>query len=592
MVWAVIVLAVAAIWPIQFALSESHQGFPIPRAPAFSPKQLTILPRGDWITNGGNALNQRYARLAQINVRNAGQLRLAWHRRLSSARQAGKYSAEATPLVYRGIMYLVTGNDDVFALDARTGQIRWNHRSGLFAGISTVCCGWSSRGVALGDGKVYVARLDGNLEALNQDTGRRVWIRRVGDWRDGYTMTLAPLFYDGLVIVGVSGGDIGIRGFIAAYDASTGERVWRFWTIPAPGQFGHKTWPATDSWKTGGGPVFNTPSVDSNLGLIYFVVGNPAPSNGHFRAGNNLFTVSVVALDVRTGKYRWHFQVIHHDIWDQECATPTLLFDLVRNGKLAKGLAAFCKTGWTYILDRRTGRPLLPIVERKVEQNGYQRTSRTQPIPLGDAFVPQCANRRDFAGQRYRGKPFKVGCVFTPYDTRQFVSIKPSSLGGSNWPPSSYSPKTGYVYVCAVDRPTALRALPIPAVPPPGQFYTGVTGTLGRSDQIRGTFTAIDTRTNRIVWQRKWPEQMCYSGSLATAGGLVFVGRGDRGLVAYDARRGEMLWRFRTLPGANAPPIAYTTGNKEYVAIYAGGNIQGGPHTPVGSDVYAFTLKT
>ena len=252
--------------------------------------------------------------------------------------------------------------------------------------INTVCCGWLSRGVALGEGKVYLGQLDGSLVALDQTTGKVAWQTQVGRWQQGYTITAAPLYYDGLVITGISGGEFSIRGRVQAYDAETGKEVWRFYTVPGPGEAGHDTWPAdNDSWEHGGAPVWQTPAVDPELGLLYFSTGNASPDlDGSRRAGDNLFAASIVAVDAKTGEYRWHFQQVHHDIWDYDGPSPVVLFDAEIDGEDRKGLAQASKTGWLYLLDRETGEPLLTIEEsrcRRMRSSGRPRRSRSRSYP-------------------------------------------------------------------------------------------------------------------------------------------------------------------------------------------------------------------
>jgi len=359
-------------------------------APAFSADQLMALPTDSWITNGGTVFNQRFSPLTQITPDNVGNLKAVWRVHLGSGLES-KYSGEAQPIVHKGVIYIVTGADEVSAVGVTSGQIIWKYKANLDPSITTVCCGWTSRGVALGDGKVYVGQLDGLLVALDQETGEPVWSTQVGRWQEGFTITSAPLYYDGLVITGTAGGDRGVRGRVTAYDAGTGRQVWRFYTIPGPGEVGHETWPQdSDAWKKGGAAVWHTPAVDPALGLIYFSTSNPGPDfNGSFRAGDNLFSSSILAIEVKTGKYRWHFQEIHHDLWDYDAPNPVVLFDLEIDGVMRKAAAQAGKTGWVYILDRITGEPLLGIEERPVLQEPRQKTSPTQPYPIGDAFSPQ-----------------------------------------------------------------------------------------------------------------------------------------------------------------------------------------------------------
>ena len=235
--------------------------------PAFTADELTALPEQDWITNGGTVFNQRYSPLDQINPSNVSDLKGVWRIHLGSATEA-KYSGEAQPLVHDGVAYISTGASDVFALDVESGKTIWKYEGKLFDEITTVCCGWTSRGVAIGDGRVYLGKLDGKLVALDASSGEEVWSAAVGDWKNGETITSAPLYYDGLVVTGISGGEFGVRGSVTAYDAETGKQVWRFYTIPGPGETGHETWPQdNDAWKHGGAPVWQTPAVDPELGL-------------------------------------------------------------------------------------------------------------------------------------------------------------------------------------------------------------------------------------------------------------------------------------------------------------------------------------
>ena len=352
-------------------------------------------PTSDWATHGGDLYNRRYSLLDQINVSNIGDLSPVWTASLGSGLEF-KYSGEATPIVVDGIMYVSTGANDVLALDAVTGEQLWEYRPDIPEEMDTVCCGWTNRGVAVGDGRVYVTLLDAKLVALDIKTGEVLWENEVARWEEGYTMTSAPLFYDGKVYAGVAGGEYGIRGRIMAYDAEIGREIWRFNTIPGPGEKDHDSWPADNkAWMTGGAPVWQTPSVDPELGYLYFATGNTAPDlDGSNREGENLYADSILALDASTGEYKWHFQEVHHDIWDMDPANPTILYDVEMDGKMRKGIAQAGKTGWVYFLDRETGEPLVGIEEKAVPQDERQKTAATQPFPVGDAFVSTHYTRR------------------------------------------------------------------------------------------------------------------------------------------------------------------------------------------------------
>jgi len=537
----------------------------------------------DWITNGGNMTNQRYSTLKQIDTSNVKQLRGAWMTRLKSSGLGGKYSFEATPLVKDGIMYISTGNDDVFALDAKTGQILWEHWSQIGQTISTICCGWLNRGLAMGEGMLFIAQLDANMVALDIKTGKEVWRTPVEDWHNGYGMTAAPLYYDGIVYTGITGGEFGIRGRLTALDAKTGKILWRAYTLPAPGEPGGDSWPGgTTHYSRGGASIWNTPALDPELGLVYFAVGNCGPDyDGSMREGDNLFCASVLAVNAKTGAYAWHFQQVHHDIWDYDAASPVLLFDTVVNGQPRKAAAQAGRTGWVYILDRTNGKPLLGIEERPVPQEPRQKTAKTQPFPIGDAIVPQCAEPMPASGYE------KAGCIFEAF-WEEPVLIQPSGIGGTNWAPMSYNPETGSLYVPGTVRTSAFARYG--DTYKLGLRYVGGTQAAPIGSPMSGTFTAIGGNTNKIAWQNKTPYRIGQGGgSTTTAGGLVFRGDPDGNFLAINAKTGEELWRFQTGFGADAPPAVYEIDGEEYVAIATGGNQS--QLSANGDAVWVFSLK-
>jgi alcohol dehydrogenase (cytochrome c) len=566
------------------ALTSAAHAQPIKPAPAFKGDALVAAPTTAWPTNGGNWYNQRYSPLTQIDRGNVANLKGAWRTRLRGSGVGTKYSGEAQPIVYDGVIYIVTGADDVFAIGVETGEILWSYEAKLDAANDVVCCGWTSRGVGLGDGKVFVGQLDGKLVALDQKTGAVAWSVQAERWQDGLTITSAPLYYDGLVITGFAGAEYGIRGRVKAFDARDGELKWTFHTIPGPGEVGHETWPQdNDLWMHGGASVWQTPAVDPELGLIFFSTGNPGPDyNGGVRAGDNLFSASIVALDAKTGRYRWHFQQVHHDIWDYDGPSPVVLFDITLNGALRFGLAQPSKTGWVYILDRTDGTPLIGIDEHPVPQEPRQATAATQPIPRGDAFVPQSIALAPEGLALVNG-----GRIFTPFWTDAEVPIKPAFSGGANWPPSSYDPATGHLYVCAQDRIGVFRADALTKDRPLAdeRYVAGIFG--GTSLANLGVFAALDMRTNTLVWQQQWAEP-CYSGSTTTAGGLVFVGRNDGRLTALHSGNGAKLWEFQTGAGMNAPVSTFEHRGKQYVVAYSAGNLFAG--SPKGDSVWLFGL--
>jgi len=537
----------------------------------------------DWVTNGGNMTNERYSTLKQINTTNVKQLKGAWMTRLKGSGLGGKYSLEATPLVKDGIMYMVTGNDDVFALDAKTGQILWEHWSQIGQTISTVCCGWINRGLAMGEGMLFLGQLDANMVALDIKTGKEVWRTPVEDWHNGYGVTNAPLYFDGIVYTGITGGEFGIRGRLTALDAKTGKILWRAYTLPAPSEPGGDTWPAgTDHYSRGGASIWNTPALDPQLGLVYFAVGNCGPDyDGSMREGDNLFCASVLAVNAKTGAYAWHFQEVHHDIWDYDAASPVVLFDTVINGQPRKAIAQAGRTGWVYILDRTNGKPLIGIEERPVSQEPRQKTAKTQPFPIGDAIVPQCAEPMPASGYE------KAGCIFETF-WEEPVLIQPSGIGGTNWGPMSYNPETGSLYVPGTIRTSAFARYDTTYAL--GKRFDGGTQAAPIGSPMSGTFTAIGGNTNKIVWQHKTPYRIGQGGgSTTTAGGLVFRGDPDGSFLAIDAKTGQELWRFQTGFGADAPPAVYEVNGEEYVAIATGGNQ--GMLSANGDAVWVFSLK-
>ena len=571
-------IAATAVCLFLAASGSLAANYPLSAPP---PADWTAPPSTTWPTNGGDWFNRRFSPLTQINRRNVADLKAVWRTHLGSG-DSDTYSGEAQPLFANGVLYIVTGADDVFALDVETGAIRWSYKANLDKKIDTVCCGWTSRGVALGRGRVYVAQLDGKMVALDQATGAVVWTIQATRWQDGFTLTSAPLFYDDLIITGAAGAEFGVRGWVKAFHAKDGSPAWTYYTVPAPREPGHDTWPAAnDSWTRGGGSVWQTPAVDPKLGLIYFSTGNAGPDfNGAGRKGDNLFTASVIAVDAHTGRYRWHYQEVHHDLWDFDAPNPVVLFDMQVGGKSRQALAQASKTGWVYILDRVTGKPLLPIPEKAVPQDPRQQTSATQPVPTGDPFVPGGLATAPDGLQLVNG-----GRIFTPY-WQDAVAERPGSGGGANWPPSAYDPANHYLYICATDRISLFRGGQANDNAQPGQHALG--GQFGSLPfSTHGVLVAMNMRTNRVAWQKAWPDR-CYSGLVVTAAGLLFVGHNDGRFTAVDSRTGATLWSFQTDAGANAPPSVFEYHGKEYVAAYSAGNAF--VASPRGDSLWLFAL--
>jgi PQQ-dependent dehydrogenase (methanol/ethanol family) len=501
--------------------------------------------------------------------------------RLEGSGFDNKYSQQGTPVVKDGVMYIPTGQQDVFALDVRTGTILWRYIADVDPKSPG---GWNNRGVAVAEGKVFASQKDSHLIALDQTTGKVIWKTEVAPDVGPASKYLpnAVIYYDGMVFTGVAGGDSGVRGELSAFDAASGIQLWRFYTVPAPGEFGNDTWEG-DSWRYGGGAAWMHPAIDPDLGLIYFPTGNAWPdTDGSVRGGDNLFTASIVALDIKTGIYKWHFQEVHHEIWDYDNANSPVLFDAVIDGQPRKGLAHTGKTGFMYLLDRSNGQPLIGIAEVPVKQDPRQKTAATQPVPVGDAFVPQCA---------VDPLPsYLTGCLFDPF-WEDPVLIAPGTQGGSDYSPISFNPQTGLVYIPAtninsafaisrekIDEATGAR------IKLDGIGFYRPTGT-----KRSGILTAMDPTTNKIVWQKEMPYPIGLgSGVMTTAGGLIFHGEPDGNFLALDAMTGEELWRFQTGFGADGPPITYELDGEQYVAIATGGNNLG--LSSRGDAVWAFKL--
>jgi quinohemoprotein ethanol dehydrogenase len=547
------------------------------------------LPGSDWAIHGGDLYNRRYSSLEAITTDTIIDLKPAWITSLGSGTEF-KYSGEGTPLVVDGIMYVTTGSNDVLALNAETGEQIWEWRPEVTEKLDTVCCGWNNRGVAIGEGKVFATLLDARLVALDQKTGAVLWETEVANWQEGYTITNAPLYYNGKVYTGIAGGEYGIRGRMMAYDSDNGREVWRFNTIPGPGEEGYDqgSWPydENDSWLTGGAPVWQTPAVDPELGYIYFAAGNTAPDlDGSDREGDNLFADSILALDAETGEYKWHFQEVHHDIWDMDPSNPVILYDVEMDGKVRKGLGQAGKTGWVYLLDRTDGTPLVGIEERPVPQDERQKTAATQPYPVGDSFAPQEITEEDIKNDLGHAFEGKVGKIFDPF-WEEPVTIKPGPAGGANWPPSAYNPDTEYYYVLSSDQYFAFERSE--GEFEEGSIYIGSIFTPIKDAPSRGAVTAIDVKTNKIAWQQQW-DSPAYSGVLTTKGNLVFAGHSDGRLIAYNAKTGEQVWEYMMDAGANAPAITYEVNGVQYISILAAGNsLAGSKH---GDKVYTFALN-
>ena len=520
-------------------------------------------PTRDWPLVGGNWSGTRHSTLTDIATGTVDRLGGAWVTRL-----AGGAASRATPVVLDGVLYL-TGGANVFAVDARNGDLVWRWQpdeSGEGAGMVP-----SWQGVGLGAGLVFVGLRNGQVAALRQQTGELVWVQSVGSDPPevGEAVTTAPMFARDRVFVGLANGDTGGQGRIIALDAETGEPQWTFFIVPRPGEFGHDTWPQdSNTWELGGGGVWLVGTVDPDLGMVYFSTGNPAPMfGGEIRAGDNLFTASVVALDIETGERRWHYQVVRHDVWDADIATPLMLYDHdTGTGEPRKAVAAMRADGILFLFDRETGEPLTPIEEREVPQDEYQRTAATQPFPVGaESILPDCSFWRDRVPP-----PFELSCSgFTPPMVNEHTIVAPGvPIPRVRVTPMSFSPQTGYIYAQGRAMVGRARRFEDP-------FHWRLDDNeLTLPDPV-GILAAVDTRTSRVVWKHEVPASLLgTSGPLTTAGGLMFRGSAGGQVEAYDARTGARAWTFRTSPvGVQVrpgPASAYELDGRQYIAIAMG----------------------
>ena len=503
---------------------------------------------------GGDYGDQDYSSLTGIGTGNVSRLAGAWLDHLENG--ADTQDQESTPVAVGGVLYVQTGQGDVFAVNGATGKVAWEYKSGLAD---------TERGVAVAGGRVYAALGGEHVVALNQATGTKVWQVQVGTPGQDTTANGAgtdwTLYYRGLVLVGTeNGGGAGMRGHLYALRASTGAVAWSFASTAGPGQPGHNSWKGS-SWKLGGGDAWMAPAIDPQLGLIYLAVANPQPRvDGAGRAGNDLYTNSLVALRASTGKLAWYFQSVHHDLWDYDNTMSPVIADVRYGAGVRKVVIYGSKTAWLYYLNAQTGKPVIGVHEKKVPTLASQATSATQPIPQGDSLVPTCPS----AHNSTRPIPdFASGCEFTPY-LHTPVLVTPSGAGGANWALMSFDQRTGLVYVAASETDSAYSdGLPYGQPTfwrPPGMSSSGL-------------LDAVNPRTNKIAWHQPTAYGLSDGdGILSTAGGLLFEGSADGLLTARSASTGKVVWNWQTGTGIAAAPITYTAGGQQYVAVLAGGD--------------------
>jgi alcohol dehydrogenase (cytochrome c) len=512
----------------------------------------------NFLQTNGNYWQTRFYPARQINATNVGKLRPSWIFQTDIID-----SLETSPIVVNGTMYVTTSFDHVFALNARTGEQLWAYRHKM-GPITTYCCGPNNRGVAVYGDMVYLVTLDAKLVALDAKTGEVKWSKDVADPEAGYSETMAPTAVKGMIIIGTNGGEYGIRGFVKAFDAKTGDVKWTFNTIPEDSK---GVWAATDAtgrdmhrdieaekaayqkngdpYKTLGGGVWQNPSVDLETNRIYFVVGNPSPDlDGAIRPGDNLYTDSMVSLDLDTGKYASHFQYIAHDVWDLDAVSPTIITHVAdKDGKMIKGILHAGKTGHVYVNDARD----------------------CSLIRYSEAMVPQ---------ENIWVLPTKDG-----------ARMLPGANGGVEWSPMATNPRLSLAYAINLHQPMTYHVDSTKY--PDGKLWLGGAFKVIPTEEQWGNVTAVNYNTGKIRWQVKTPEPMI-GGILATAGGLVFTGEGNGHFKAYDAETGSTLWDFQAGAGVNAPPSSYTVDGRQFIVVGAGGNTQ--LDYKRGNSIIAFSL--
>ncbi|TXL76028.1 quinonprotein alcohol dehydrogenase [Vineibacter terrae] len=512
----------------------------------------------NFLHTNGDYNQLRFYPNRQINVSNVARLRPAW-----IFQTEVKESLETTPIIVNGVMYVTTSYNHVYALDARTGEELWHYKQKL-GPITTYCCGPNNRGVAVHGDMVYMGTLDAKLVALEAKTGKLVWQADIADPELGYSETMAPTAVNGKILIGTNGGEYGIRGFVKAFDAKSGKLLWTFYTIPenSVGVWAEKD--ATgrhmlrdiaaekaqlaqtgDPYKTLGGGVWQNPAVDLALNRIFFMVGNPSPDlDGSLRPGDNLYTNSLVSVNLDTGQYVCHFQYIAHDVWDLDAVSPPILVD-VRNsqGQVVPGVLHAGKTGHVYVHNRND----------------------CSLIRFSEAMVPQ---------ENMWVLPTKEG-----------ARMLPGANGGVEWSPMAVNPGLGLTYAINLHQPMTYHVESSPY--PQGKLWLGGAFKVIPAEEQWGNITAVDYNTGKIRWQVKTPQPMI-GGVLATAGGLVFTGEGNGLFKAYDAETGATLWKFQAGAGVNAPPSSYTVDGKQYIVVGAGGNVQ--LDYKRGNSIIAFTV--
>ncbi|MFZ1930661.1 MAG: PQQ-dependent dehydrogenase, methanol/ethanol family [Candidatus Sulfotelmatobacter sp.] len=540
---ALILLLLAALCAGVPAAGQQQTQSPIAAVADVNAQDLLARPVGaNWTSYNGDYTGRRYSNLREINVANAAQLRAAW-----VFHPGNSQNLEVTPLVVDGVMYITSAND-VFALDARTGRMVWHYQRPVSAGLLDDAAAHKNRGVALWQHFVYVETDDAHLLCLDARSGGSRWDIEYADKTKHYGATSAPLVVKGAVIVGTSGGDSGVRGFLAAYDAETGKLKWRFWTIPGPGEFGSSSWPG-DAYLHGGGTTWMPGTYDPELNTLYWTTSNPAPDFvGDSRPGDDLYTDCVLALNPDTGELKWYFQFTPHDLFDYDANETPVLADVEQGGGTVQRLLIQAnRNGFFYLLDRVTGKFIqaTPYVEKLNWAKAIDKSGR----PVVSGLIP----------------------------TAEGALICPGINGATNWFSPSYNPETKLFFVMALETCNQYFANPKPFAQ--GQTYYGTGTKLPPDEHAQKILLALSVADGKPVWRYPQIGQgRSWGGTLITAGGLVFFGDDSGSLEAVDAATGRALWHFNTGQEMRASPMTYAVDGVQYVAVAAG------------SDIFSFVL--
>jgi alcohol dehydrogenase (cytochrome c) len=497
----------------------------------------------NWLTYSGTVMSQRHSALTQITPANAKDLTLQW---VFQSRSLEKH--EVTPLVVDGVMYTIQSPNDVVALDAATGKTIWTYAHKPALGTTNPCCGNLTRGVAILGDRLFLATLDAQMIAIDARTGKELWKIQIADYKQQYAMTVAPIVVHDKVIAGVAGGEHGIRGFLAAWDVKTGKEVWRFNTVPGPGEPGNETWlgkdgKPNDSWMHGGAPIWVTGSYDPESNLTFWGTGNAGPDwDGDARLGDNLYSSSVIALDADTGKLKWYYQFSPHNEFDWDATQVPVLADIQFQGRPRKTMLWANRNGMFYVLDRTNGKFLLGKPFTKINWS---------------------------AGFDEKGRPMIVPSVAP---SKEGTLVYPGNQGGTNWYNPSFSPTTGLFYIPAWENTSSTY---VKGEEPP-EFHDGAsfTGTFPRggatTEDVFSSIVAMDPNTGERKWTHRLPVPSTEAGILTTASNLLFSGDRDGNFYALDARDGKSLWETNLGRSVSAGPMTYMVDGKQYVSIQAG----------------------